>query len=109
MIFSSVPDPIAQSLAHVTSEFEGDWSSSFVPQIWRCDTKCDTIEEFFYGQSYIKYIFKPKLWQNMSFVPQFNLNLVNFLEISNFLALWGHVVNFTQYKAKTVLNIQLIV
>ena len=76
-----------------------DWSNSCVTQIWACDTKCDTMEDFFHGQTLIELIFKSKLWQNVSFVPQFIPNLAKFLEISKFWALWDHVISFTRCTA----------
>ena len=74
-----------------------DWSNSCVTQIWACDTKCDTIKDFFHGQTLIKFIFKSKLWHNVSFVPQFSRNLPKFLEISKFGSLLDPVIKYTQY------------
>ena len=64
-----------------------------------------TIDDFFHDfcQTLIRFIFKPKLRQNVLFVPQFNLNLAKFLEISKCLSLWDYVVNFTRYTTKTIL------
>ena len=41
----------------------------------------------FHGQTLIKFSFAANLYLNRVFIPQFSLNLVNFLEISKFLAL----------------------
>ena len=79
----------------ISSSFEiCDWNNSCVTQLWACDTKCDTIEDYFHGQTLIKFIFKSKLWHNVSFVPHFNPNLPKFWEISKFGALFGYSKKF---------------
>ena len=92
--------------AIISSSEIDDWSNSCVTQIWACDTKCDTIEDFFHGQTLIKFIFKLKLWHNVSFVPHFNPNLPKVLEISKFGAHLAkfrahleHVIKYTQYSS----------
>ena len=79
--------------------FERDWSNSCVSRIWACYTQCDTIEDFFHGQTLIKFIFKSKLWQYVSLVPHFSPRLPKFLEISKFGSFLDHVIKCTRYLA----------
>ena len=52
---------IMRYCAIISSSEMDDWSNSCVTQIWACDTKCDTIKDFFHGQTLIKFNFKSKL------------------------------------------------
>ena len=65
--------------------------SRFLGILGNCQLKI-----FFHDQTY-KFIFKSKLWQYVSFVPQFNPNLHKFLEISKFGALLDHVIKYTKH------------
>ena len=78
------------------------------PKKWDLYHKCNPIQKIFTIKLLQSSVLKPNLYPNMLFIPKFSLNLVNFLEISKVLALWDHVINFTQYTPKTVLHIHSI-
>ena len=75
-----------QSLGHMTQGLKYDWPKEYVPQKMRFVPQNATqFNKFPWSNSYS--VFEPNLYPNRAFVPQFSLNLVNFLEISKLLAL----------------------